>query len=279
MENSKIEWTHHTFNPWRGCAKVSPGCKNCYAEARANRFGSVQGEWGENAMRVVASDATWNDPRKWNKQAGKEGVRKRVFCASLADVFEDYQGGKVVNHKLEVIAETLLETRERLFDLIADTPNLDWLLLTKRPENIGSILYETIGWVDTLRDQVPDNIWLGTSAENQEAWMRRVPRLLKIPARVHFVSCEPLISLINMPHAKKYPDWVICGGESGPNARRMKAFDARILRDDCQQFGIQFYFKQWGEFDHDGNRVGKKNAGRMLDGREWNQFPNEKVTA
>src|SRR5262245_49606753 len=120
MENSKIQWTDHTFNVWRGCEKVSPGCAHCYAETMSRRNPAVLGEWGKHGTRVIASEAMWREPLKWDRQARAAGVRKRVFCASLADVFED---------RPELVAP-----RERLFRLIEDTPNLDWQLLTKRPE-------------------------------------------------------------------------------------------------------------------------------------------------
>src|SRR5689334_23137746 len=129
-ENSKIEWTHHTFNPWRGCARVSPGCEHCYAETWAKRNPAQFGTWGATGTRVVASDAMWREPLKWDRKAAAAGERHRVFCASLADVGED---------RLD-----LMVPRRRLCELIVDTPNLDWLLLTKRPENLARLFPQQI---------------------------------------------------------------------------------------------------------------------------------------
>ena len=180
MENSKIEWCHHTFNPWIGCAKVSQGCANCYAEELMDtRYGRAN--WGVDGTRVRTSDAYWRKPLAWNRKARIEGVRYRVFCASLADVFED--------------REDLEEWRDDLFNLISATPNLDWLLLTKRPENVNRIVGESRGdcyWIEESAGKGNGNIWIGTSVENQEQADKRIPELLKIPARVRFLSMEPL---------------------------------------------------------------------------------------
>lgn len=291
-ENSKIEWTHHTFNPWRGCVKVSPGCKLCYAESLARRYG--QDIWGTDKPRIIASESYWKEPVKWNRDAEKAGERRRVFCASLADVFED--------------RPDLIEPRARLWSLIAATPALDWLLLTKRPEN----LLRMVPWMSS--DGTPwANVWLGTTAENQEQADKRVPELLKVPTTTHFLSCEPLLGSVNLDcHLGAYPededgapypgriDWVICGGETSHGARLMKLEWARSLRDQCQSAGIPFHFKQWGEWIPEeqatcknpvgANKcptidgvgywcVGKKYSGRLLDGREWNEFPTRKETA
>ncbi|MGH9769098.1 MAG: DUF5131 family protein, partial [Blastocatellia bacterium] len=173
--NSKIEWTDHTFNPWLGCSKVSPACTNCYAEAWAKRSGLVK--WGDGAERRRTSEANWKEPLKWNEQARREGVRRRVFCASLADVFED--------------RGELVQWRNDLFVMIEKTPYLDWLLLTKRPHNVLPKL-EAIRkhW---LADKLPlfDNIWIGATVENQEMADKRIPELIQIPAAIHFLSCEP----------------------------------------------------------------------------------------
>lgn len=245
MENSKISWTHHTFNPWRGCVKVSPGCQHCYAETLSRRWG--QDIWGVDKPRVIASDAYWKQPAKWNREAEAAGERRRVFCASLADVFED--------------RPDLDEPRRRLFNLIMDTPHLDWLLLTKRPQNIVPLmrripilkrdnLWEHL-WLahdgEGYLRHFP-NVWLGTTAEDQQRADERIPHLLRVPASVHFLSCEPLLGAVNLQIARAEPcmrrsyleynqrikdgkfsdatynrvDWVICGGESGPSAPTMK---------------------------------------------------------
>lgn len=269
-ENSNIEWTDHTFNPWTGCTKVSPGCDHCYAEGWSKRSGHV--EWGPHGARRRTTAVNWKMPLKWNIEAQASGIRRRVFCASLADVFD--------NH-----SSILLEWRKDLFDLIAATPHLDWLLLTKRPQNITKMLPLTwgTGWT---------NVWLGTTAENQAEADRRTAHLARIPAKVRFLSMEPLLERI-APNLDGI-HWVIVGGESGPHARPMHPDWARCLRDQCQAAGVAFHFKQWGEWrgveigtaeswpDHqrhewpDGRvsvRKGKKAAGRSLDGRTWDQMP------
>ena len=295
-ENSKIEWTDHTFNPWMGCTKVSDGCKHCYAETLMDkRYGKVK--WGPQGTRVRTSEANWRKPLAWNRQAEREGRRFRVFCASLADVFEAHP------------QQDLDEWRHDLFMLIQQTPNLDWLLLTKRPENVMPYLQH--GWGTDL----PDNVWVGTSVENQQQADERIPHLLLVPAAVRFLSMEPLLGPVDLYYVDAgeviidvvngqygipdFPlkkcesiDWVIVGGESGHNARPMHPDWARSLRDQCQQAGVPFFFKQWGEwaptvkmayenyrneakFELNGKvyRYGKKAAGRLLDGVEWNQFP------
>jgi protein gp37 len=283
MKNSKIEWTDHTFNPWWGCEKVSPACAHCYAEAWARRTGFDI--WGPDKPRRFFGPSHWNEPYAWDRAAKKEGVKRRVFCASMADVFEDYQGPD---------REKLLVARETLQLLILNTPNLIWLLLTKRPENILGMLHrEFVGpW--------PANAWLGTTVENQEQADKRIPELLKVPAKVRFLSCEPLLGPVDLGHATpcgyycqqptaedegRHIDhqffvpgirggicWVICGGESGPGARPMHPNWARSLRDQCQAASVPFFFKQWGDWlpwEFDGqefNDVIRSQAGHEL----WN---------
>lgn len=287
-ENSNIEWTHHTFNPWIGCTRVSDGCKFCYAEEMMDhRYGRVK--WGKGQARSRTSAAYWKQPLKWNQDAEIAGTRARVFCASLADVFDD---------------EVPEEWRLDLWVLISETPNLDWLLLTKRPQNI----VDMIPWSDleSLRGtsaQVDywNNVWLGTTVENQKAADERIPILLQVPAAVRFLSVEPMIGPVVLTNVSApvddvpffidalagcvYPSnghgpspceaisWVICGGESGQGARVMLPGWARLLRDQCAAAGVPYLFKQWGEHDETGARVGKKAAGRLLDGMEHNGYP------
>lgn len=275
-ENSNISWTDHTFNPWWGCVKVSDGCRECYAETFAKRVG--QNVWGPAATtsRRLFGDKHWQEPLRWNAAAEKAGVRARVFCASMADVFEDHP--EVGPH------------RDRLFALIEQTPWLDWLLLTKRPQNVASMV--PVAWAAGF----PSNVWMGTSAEHQAAADERIPYLLAIPAAVRFLSCEPLLGPIDLdPYVDPvgayccggepehcrcldgWPrtedgsdyvslDWVIAGGESGPKARAMHPDWARSLRDQCVAAGVAFHFKQWGGRTH-------AAGGRELDGREWNEMP------
>ena len=269
-KNSKIEWTNHTFNPWWGCSKVSPACNNCYAEAWAKRTGS--NVWGSSAPRRFFSDRHWKEPLSWNIDAKRSGERRRVFCASMADVFER--------------RSDLREPRTRLWALIEETPFLDWLLLTKRPHNVESMVpWESDAW--------PHNVWLGTTVENQHWAEKRLPHLIKHSAKVRFLSCEPLLSSINLsPWMKRgMIDWVIAGGESGARSRPMSPDWVRRLRDDCINHDVSFHFKQWGHwapaalmtaeqrntlvFDNvKMAAAGKKRAGRALDGRTWDQLPN-----
>lgn len=399
-KNTKIEWADHTFNPWIGCTKVGPGCDNCYASAWDRRF-AVSGHamhWGPGQAR--SRTKTWGDPVRWNKQHeaffAEHGRRQRVFCASLADVFDN-----------KVPTEWLSD----LFELIRRTPNLDWLLLTKRignwesrmqavhdhlsarrpptpkPRSVSDEESDAMNWVDAwIRndvDPIPANVWLGATIVNQEEADRDIPKLIEVPAAKRFLSMEPLLGAVDIRkwldpwtcadcefHGSEYDcgpdgctkcgesdafpssevlckscgaddqaakpscpncgghrsferdygfkfdsersliDWVIVGGESGPNARPMHPDWARSLRDQCQEAGVPFLFKQWGEFlpaganeadpavldvpdsrlfwsdgekwdRFDGQRagvdlvarVGKKAAGRLLDGQEWNGVP------
>lgn len=314
-DGSKIEWCDATFNPWSGCTKVSAACDNCYAERWGARFGV---EWGNHPRRRT-SESYWTQPLKWDRAAQRAGERKTVFCASLAD-WLDNQVDPV--------------WRGELGTLIARTPNLDWLLLSKRPQN-----YETLApW--PVSDP-PPNVSLGTTIENQAEADRRIPEILRWRARWHFISAEPLLGPIDLrmlhydgitnidaltglhgvgrPHAPGTRiDWTIAGGESGPGARPAHPDWVRSLRDQCQAAGVAFFFKQWGEWqphkvmpggDLGGGaradrvrivhpsgrsdveisiatsgrstepgsrymaRVGKKAAGRLLDGREHSEFP------
>ena len=235
-ENSGISWTDHTFNPWRGCLKVSPACANCYADRLSKRNPSTFGVWGSEssgATRVVASESMWQQPVKWNAQAEQEGKRLRVFCASLADVFEDWgiqvvdSHGKALNPAYEPATASeiddgdllsLCDVRRRLFQLIDATPNLDWLLLTKRPENIIRMWPMTPGLPATVGDRdIKDvratelmhrpNVWLGTTVENQEYADKRIPELLRCRDLCDklFLSCEPLLGPIDLSQIPTSP--------------------------------------------------------------------------
>lgn len=222
-ENSKIEWTTHTFNPWWGCTKVSEACKHCYAEGWAKRVG--QDVWGPKVERRSFADAHWRGPLKWNAAAEDAPFRPRVFCASMADVFED-------RAELEV-------HRRRLWALIEATPNLDWLLLTKRPQNVMRLA----GWGSDW----PTNVWFGTTVELQVRADELLPFLSVVPARVRFVSAEPLLGpLFIEPWLGSTIDWVITGGESGPKARPASPEWFRSLMRQCMASRVPFHFKQWG---------------------------------
>ena len=306
-EDSKIEWTRHTFNHVRGCTKVSAGCQNCYAEAMSGRNHTVLGQWGPNGTRVVASEAMWKEPVQWDRKAKEKGERHRVFCASLADVFEDWPGPMVDSRGDKLIRVgpgsitdprsgaawkatgrfdeydirdllTMQDVRGRLFRLIGATPSLDWLLLTKRPQNVLRMTHDA--WCPPVPAHVsqnegdghhwkyPSNVWLGTSVENQAAADDRIPYLLKVPVRVRFLSCEPLLGPVDLSHwlgiyrperaGANIPwskgiatpvsriHWVIVGGESGPGARPMQVEWARSLVEQCRVAGVKCFVKQLG---------------------------------
>lgn len=229
-ENSKIEWTTHTFNPWIGCQKVSPGCDHCYAETQNNFRKWNGGTWGPHAPRTRTSEANWRKPLQWAREAGID--RPRVFCASLADIFDN---------------QAPPAWRMDLFALIECTPELDWLLLTKRPENIRKMA--PIFWQGAM-----PNVWLGTTCEDQEHYDRRWSILMQVPAAVRFISYEPAIGPLRLPYVRgadcyhdrsAHPDWIICGGESGgPNARYMQPEWAADLKRDCEDRDIAFFMKQ-----------------------------------
>lgn len=226
-ENSKIEWTTHTFNPWIGCQKMSPACDNCYAEALMDhRYGKVK--WGPHGERLRTSVANWKKPLLWARRARGGKDRPRVFCASLADIWDN---------------QVPVQWRRDLFNLIWETPELDWLLLTKRPENIEDMLWPAIGEAELWPWP---NVWLGVSAEDQKWYDRRWGMLSTIPAKVRFISHEPSLGGIfdlrgNTDH---YPDWFIMGGESGSGARNMPVDRARETRDNCKRHDVKFFFKQ-----------------------------------
>lgn len=250
---SKIEWCHHTHNFWVGCEKVSQACKFCYAEGWAKRTGSPE-LWRGQRRRTTAEN--WRQPLRWNRQAAALGQATYVFANSMADFFD---------------ADVPREWRSDAWELIRRTPALTWLLLTKRPQNIERMVPDAWG------DGWP-NVWLGTTVENQEEADRRIPHLLGVPAKLHFLSCEPLLAPVDLTRIVKLGmadisgnarhfnaltspvdtfghravrvhreiGWVIVGGESGPNARPMYPDWARALRDQCVASGTAFYMKQMG---------------------------------
>ena len=295
-ENSKIEWTDHTFNPWEGCQKVGPGCDHCYAETRNARFaGGTAINWGPGAPRRRTSVANWRKPLAWNANHdhffAEHGRRQRVFCASLADVFDN------------AVPDAC---RMDLFKLIADTPHLDWLMLTKRIGNVHSYTQRDGLAFDLIGD---GRVWLGATICNQKEADRDIPKLLAVPARVRFLSMEPLLGPVDVfstitgellhvsgnEYEPGWLDWIIVGGESGPGARPMHPDWARGLRDQCKAGDVPFLFKQWGEwlgahqdgaYDHkpielnatdSSVRVGKKAAGRLLDGAQHDGFPTATI--
>lgn len=236
-ENTKIEWATHTFNPWIGCTRISPGCDHCYAASLAQRYGWVT--WGEPGVKGTykrTSDENWRKPLRWAKAARKANLeslmsqqpfphRPRVFCASLADVFDN---------------QVPEEWRHDLWRLIRETPELDWLLLTKRPENIERFLpaYWHSNWKYGW-----SNIWLGFTAEDQPHFDRRWPIVRDIPAAVRFCSYEPALGDLTVVYAEGL-DWLICGGESGPGHRPMDLAWEQAVRLQCETVGISYFCKQ-----------------------------------
>lgn len=224
-DNSKIQWTTgQTFNPWIGCTKIDALCQNCYAEKFAERYGYAK--WGEKGVRHKTSAANWKKPYAWNRKAQKEGVRYRVFCASLSDVFDDHESIKQ-------------EWRDELFTIIKNTPNLDWLLLTKRPENYIKFLPQDWG-------HGYPNVWLGVSVGDKLGAVQRLDLLVSTPAAIRFISAEPLVERFPIPD--EGIDWIICGGESGTlnKIRQLDLFDVKGLIDFCKRKGVKFFFKQLG---------------------------------
>lgn len=308
--NSAIEWTHHTFNPWRGCTKVSAGCANCYAETLSKRNPQTLGVWGKSGKRVIAAESYWRKPIAWNKAAEKAGERHRVFCASLADVFEGPES---------MPADSLAAVRAarlRLFDLVRQTPSLDWLLLTKRPENVIDCVRQAALDCDRPGDlcemlncwshggrgsNAPDNVWLGTSVENQATADERIPHLLRVPAAVRFLSCEPLLGAIDMRYTalskalyrqvlRNYPcdeskvpqhlryngppsiDWAIIGGESGPGARPCDVAWIRGIVQQCKAAAVPAFVKQLGAHVIETSKYGP-GTGKVREGkRKWRPY-------
>lgn len=268
-EGSKIEWTDHTFNPWTGCTKITPGCDHCYAESWAKRSGLVK--WGNHDRKRTTADY-WKGPVVWNRNADRfealKGHRQRVFCASLADVFDNQADPT---------------WREDLFSLIRQTPRLDWLLLTKRPFNIKKML--PADWGAGYA-----NVWLGHTAEDQPRFDDRWRHLEAIPAAVRFISYEPALGPLSVRNAAIKPDWLIVGGESGHGARPMQAQWARDVVAECREFGVAPFFKQWGLPENNplfaGRSVSAEEAkevdphgkgGGLLDGEIVRQFPDRAV--
>jgi protein gp37 len=269
--NTKIEWADSVFNPWTGCTKVSPGCDHCYAESWAKRSGLVQ--WG-NSPRRRTTENNWKEPVKWNAEAGvfkrEHGHRPRVFCASLADVFDN---------------QVPSAWRKDLFALIAECSRLDWLLLTKRPQNILKML--PADWGDGYR-----NVWLGVTAEDQPHFDQRWKQLQKIPASIKFISYEPAIGPLRLPDHGPFPDWLISGGESGGGARPVKRQWIRDVIADCRQHSIAVFHKQWGVYRNNplvvkqGMSIDEAKAldefgkgGGLLDGELVREFPVRRNTA
>ena len=240
MKNTNIEWADHTFNPWWGCTEVSPACDHCYARTFANRLGfSI---WGQDSPRRLLTDGNWNQPALWDRSARNAYRVDTVFCGSMCDILEQ--------------RPELHAVRLRLLDTIAATPNLRWLLLTKRPQNFERMM----PW---LRDASARICVMTTVETPQYYW--RIAALTRFAEGTRLkvgLSCEPLLAaLTDIP--LDGVNWVIAGGESGSGSRPVRLSWLRELRDDCQRARVPFFFKQWGS----------QHPHRTLDGREWSETP------
>ncbi len=276
-ENSKIQWTRHTFNPWVGCAKVHTGCLHCYAEEMmANRYKRVA--WGPGGTR--SKTKTWGDPIKWDRESSREGEKAKVFCASLADVFEQ--------------RPDLVEWRRELFELIDKTQNLHWLLLTKRPENVPNMWHTKAMWATdqsgkyhhkggrtelSRREFRRDNVWIGTSISDQftaDRWGRSLLQCRPF-ARFLFLSLEPMVGAVDLNPllASGKIDWVIIGGESKQGKEPARPFDMRWVEQvlqACAMHGVPCFVKQFGS-----NVIGMDGRPhRFTDshGGDWNEWPD-----
>jgi protein gp37 len=310
-----IEWTWrrlpsgakvkgYTFNPWHGCTKVSAACDSCYALTLSKRWG--RDIWGHKAPRFFTNEAYWNQLDKWNAEAAKDGEPRFVFCGSMCDICEILHAGHADRERMDA-------ARRRIFEKVETVPYLIFLFLTKRPQNFKRLVPES--WM--REDEWPKNAWVGTTIEDKQAYLDRASHLAALPAPVKFWSCEPLLEDITevlppWPTLLAMTNWILCGGESGRDARPMNPDWARNLRDRAREARIPFHFKQWGEWTPGENvdrvrgtvqtatwfggrwildsenlahtdghcddqpdlyRVGKKAAGRYLDGRTWDEFP------
>ncbi len=277
-ENSAISWTDHTFNPWWGCWKIAPECLNCYADSTAARYSP--GHWGRTAPRRFFGDKHWSEPRKWNRKAHRDGVRRRVFVGSMCDWAEV--------HPIVEIAEQMSAARRRLWTLIDECRDLDWLLLTKRPEGVARRDEQAmLPWMHPAAALDPwPHVWIGTTAGTIKAVRENIPILRSIPAAVRFVSCEPILEGIS---ASDWRDalaatsgegpihWLIVGDESGHGARAADPSWIRTARDEAARYGVAFHFKQWCGADADG--IDGRTAPRkkihlpILDGVQHAAFP------
>jgi protein gp37 len=266
MENSNISWCDDSFNPWYGCARVSEACRNCYAADLALTKGLLE-DWGPGTVRKRTTEEYWRQPLRWNDEARRSGIRRRVFCASLADIFDE---------------EVPSEWRADLFELIRETPNLDWLLLTKRPQLIEPQLRE-IGVLESLPWR---QIWFGTTMEDQRCFDERWLHLRQIPSVVRFISYEPALGPLILPESVRGQlHWLIAGGETTMRKNESRPSDPawfRSVRDQCEHLGVSFHFKQWGNdlVMEDGVRqwVGKtarlyRETHHLLDGQVHQNFP------
>ena len=242
-DRSSIEWTEATWNPVTGCTQVSPGCAHCYAKTFAERFRGVPGHPYEHGFDLQLRPDRLEQPLLWKRS-------RVIFVNSMSDLFHE---------------DVPLTYIRRVFDVMERAQQHTFQVLTKRADRAAA-LSDELTW--------PTNVWMGVSVENQR-WATRVDALRLVPGAVRFLSCEPLLGSLTLDLTGI--DWVIAGGESGHGARPMRLEWARAVRDQCALAGVPFFFKQWGAHDATGRRVGKKAAGRELEGRVWDEFPRTQI--
>ena len=238
-DRSKIEWTEATWNPVTGCTQVSPGCAHCYAKTFAERFRGVARHPYEMGFDLTLRPERIEQPLSWSRP-------RTIFVNSMSDLFHEAIPLSYVNRVFEVMVAAHWHTFQ---------------VLTKRSERLRE-LAGALPW--------PANVWMGVSVENQR-WTPRIDDLRAVPAAIRFLSCEPLLSTLDLD--LRDIDWVIAGGESGPGARPMNLDWARSVRDQCLASQTPFFFKQWGMHNESGTRLGKHATGRLLDGRTWDAMP------
>lgn len=250
-EKSNIEWTDATWNPVTGCTKISPGCAYCYAETFAERWRGILGHPYEQGFDLKLWPKRLQLPLFWKE-------RKMIFVNSMSDLFHK----DISNVFIRQVFKAMIQADHHVFQL-----------LTKRSERMMTWGRANIAAALNGKSKLPDHIWLGVSVENQN-YVWRIQHLQKTPSSVRFLSLEPLLGPINLNASLlRGIHWVIVGGESGPRARPMDPQWVKDIRDQCRKHGVPFFFKQWGTWNHKGARVGKKVAGRVLDGKTWNEMP------
>jgi protein gp37 len=274
-EKSSIEWTDSTWNPVTGCTKISPGCKHCYAETFAERFRGVPGHPYEQGFDLKLWPERLEMPLRWSTTLSSRGLvekepktrlaegspRRMIFVNSMSDLFHE----RVPDEYIQQVFDVMIKANQHTFQL-----------LTKRSERMMEWTRENYRFVNEKmngRLLLPKHIWLGVSVENQK-YTSRITHLQQVPACVRFLSIEPLLGPVELNASLlRGIHWVIVGGESGHKARPMNPDWAISIQRRCREQGVPFFFKQWGAFNAEGEKVGKKAAGRILKGRTWDEMP------
>lgn len=253
-DQSAIEWTDATWNPVTGCSKVSPGCAHCYAETFAERFRGVPGHPFEQGFDLKLRAERLTLPLKWKEP-------RRIFVNSMSDLFHE----SVPDDFIKQIFEVMRQAKQHIFQVL--TKRAERMLEWTRDQFI------TGAQASTGKNSWPGHVWLGVSVENQR-YTSRIEYLQQTPALIRFLSVEPLLGPVNLEGPSlEGIHWVIVGGESGPRARPVKPEWVAKIRHQCEKYNVPFFFKQWGAYDPSGKRVGKKVAGRTLEGRTWDEMP------